>query len=175
MQRVDKEDVTFKPLKQGKKIAENVNFEVYPMTKADLSEVCRIERECFTTEGWSAQLFADALEMKDKYIMLTALNKKTGRPAGFVIMSVVFDEVNLEDIAVDASCRRLGAGKLLIQAAKSAVEDFASFITLEVRARNAAAICLYSSAGFMRVGERRNYYSAPHDNAILMTLDFEEE
>lgn len=46
------------------------------------------------------------------------------------------------------------------------------FLTLEVRQSNENAIRLYSNAGFVKVGERKNYYSEPAENAILMTKYF---
>ena len=47
-----------------------------------------------------------------------------------------------------------------------------AFLTLEVRESNAPAISLYSRFGFVRVGERKNYYSKPVENALLMTKYF---
>ena len=46
--------------------------------------------------------------------------------------------------------------------------------TLEVRASNSAAIALYQKHGFERVGERKNYYEAPKEDAILMTRTFKK-
>ena len=43
------------------------------------------------------------------------------------------------------------------------------FITLEVRPSNIAAVKLYTSLGFNKVGERPSYYSNPVENAILLT------
>ena len=43
-------------------------------------------------------------------------------------------------------------------------------VTLEVRAGNAAAIALYQKNGFVPVGRRKNYYTAPTEDAILMTV-----
>jgi ribosomal-protein-alanine N-acetyltransferase len=45
-----------------------------------------------------------------------------------------------------------------------------AFITLEVRRSNAAARELYRGKGFIDVGERKNYYESPREDAILMTL-----
>ena len=39
--------------------------------------------------------------------------------------------------------------------------------TLEVRRNNAAARALYEKHGFVAVGERKNYYSLPVEDAIL--------
>jgi len=44
-----------------------------------------------------------------------------------------------------------------------------SFLTLEVRESNVAAAALYEKMGFQRVGVRKNFYSAPQENAVLMT------
>ena len=48
----------------------------------------------------------------------------------------------------------------------------ASFITLEVRESNNAAIRLYEKLGYKEVGRRKNFYSDPTENAILMTMFF---
>ena len=47
-----------------------------------------------------------------------------------------------------------------------------SVLMLEVRASNAPAIALYEKHGFAAVGRRKNYYDAPKEDAILMTLEF---
>ena len=47
-----------------------------------------------------------------------------------------------------------------------------SFLTLEVRESNAAAVALYEKHGFHRVGLRRNYYERPKEDALIMTKYF---
>ena len=47
-----------------------------------------------------------------------------------------------------------------------------ALLTLEVRASNAPAIALYEKYGFVPVGRRKNYYDAPREDAVLMTLTF---
>ena len=47
-----------------------------------------------------------------------------------------------------------------------------AFLTLEVRASNAAARALYDSLGFRAAGRRRNYYEHPREDAIIMTKEF---
>jgi ribosomal-protein-alanine N-acetyltransferase len=46
---------------------------------------------------------------------------------------------------------------------------------LEVRASNAAAIALYSSAGFEGVGRRVRYYARPIEDAVVMKLGLRPE
>jgi hypothetical protein len=43
-------------------------------------------------------------------------------------------------------------------------------VTLEVRETNAPAIALYQKHDFVPVGRRKNYYTSPTEDAILMTV-----
>ncbi len=143
---------------------------VRAMNSADLTEVSRISNECFSAEGWSEKLFSDALLLEDKYIMMCAVSAESGEILGFITLSRVLDEVTLEDIAVSPSHRKKGVARELISSAIAELSGVASFITLEVREKNSSAISLYNSVGFETVGLRKNYYSEPLDNALLMTL-----
>ena len=62
----------------------------------------------------------------------------------------------IADALLDALCARAAALDL-------------AFLTLEVRASNAPAIALYRKHGFQTVGQRRNYYQKPDEDALLMT------
>jgi ribosomal-protein-alanine N-acetyltransferase len=44
-------------------------------------------------------------------------------------------------------------------------------VTLEVRVTNAAAIHLYESLGFQSSGIRRDFYSKPKEDAVIMWLN----
>jgi ribosomal-protein-alanine N-acetyltransferase len=44
---------------------------------------------------------------------------------------------------------------------------------LEVRESNVSARSLYEKMGFDEVGVRKNYYSNPRENAILMNLSID--
>jgi ribosomal-protein-alanine N-acetyltransferase len=55
----------------------------------------------------------------------------------------------------------------------SAIDDFSkesgiAYLSLEVREKNQAARSLYSSCGWREAGIRRNFYSKPLDNAVIM-------
>ena len=50
-----------------------------------------------------------------------------------------------------------------------------AFLTLEVRESNTPAIQLYMKHGFAQVGRRKDYYQAPKEDALIMTLEFQEE
>ena len=40
-------------------------------------------------------------------------------------------------------------------------------------AGSAPAIALYEKLGFREVGRRKNYYRAEHEDALLMTVEFD--
>ncbi len=49
------------------------------------------------------------------------------------------------------------------------LENEMNFITLEVRKSNAPAINLYQKMGFENVGIRPRFYTAPDEDAVIMT------
>ena len=108
-----------------------------------------------------------------KGIFLVA--ERGGQAVGYVGCQTVLDEGYITNVAVSPDCRRQGIARALI--AKLTDEARAAglaFVTLEVRASNAPAIALYEGAGFGRVGVRKNFYTAPTEDAVLMTLFLKE-
>lgn len=95
----------------------------------------------------------------------------TGALAGYVMLTSVLDEGSIDSIAVQPELRCCGVGDALTAAAiRRGREMKLSFITLEVRAGNRAALALYEKRGFTEAGRRKNYYEKPREDAILMTL-----
>ena len=87
----------------------------------------------------------------------------------------VLDEGYITNVAVSPDCRRQGIGRALIaELAERAKRAGLAFVTLEVRASNTPAIALYEGAGFKPVGVRKNFYTAPSEDAVLMTLYLKE-
>ena len=88
-------------------------------------------------------------------------------------MHIVLDECYIANVAVKSTHRKKGYGQLLIENALTVAEDNScAFITLEVRISNSPAISLYEKCGFEKVGERKNFYSCPTENALIMTKYF---
>ena len=68
------------------------------------------------------------------------------------------------------SFRRKGIAEKLIRTLVDFCENEGmDFVTLEVRRSNEAAKKLYSKMGFEEVGERKDFYENPREDAILMT------
>ena len=90
---------------------------------------------------------------------------------GYVGLLMVPYEADVLNSTVSGTVRNRGIGtrlmkEILERAKKYGVTD----IHLEVRESNEAAIHLYEKLGFLRDGIRKNYYTAPVENAVTMTV-----
>ena len=136
------------------------------MTAEHLSSVMRIERESFT-HPWSEDSFVGELKKPASHLFVATDNDEV---VGYAVLETVLDEGSLLIIAVDEKYRRKGVAKMLFsQLEEIAKEKDLSFITLEVRVSNESAIKFYDSQGFEKVAVRKNYYSKPLEDAVLMT------
>ncbi len=91
--------------------------------------------------------------------------------AGYAGMTEVLDECGICNIAVMPEFRRHGVGKVLVaDLIRRAKEKNAFVIMLEVRKSNIPAIKLYEKMGFELVGERKNFYDKPQEDALLYNL-----
>ena len=63
-----------------------------------------------------------------------------------------------------------GGMKAATERIKAAKENGLCLLTLEVRKSNMPARCLYEGFGFEALGERKDYYKKPTENAVIMTL-----
>lgn len=138
--------------------------------KDDLPFMAEIEKECIP-EPWSLRSFETEF-VREGAIFLTA--EENDEVCGFVTASRVLDEVSIFNVAVTEKYRRRGIAQALMERLAEISAD-AAFITLEVRESNTAARQLYEKLGYKEVGMRKNFYSAPTENAILMTLFFDGE
>lgn len=137
-----------------------------PMKPEDLGGIIEIEKTCFTADAWSEDDFIYRMNASDwSFINLTLEDE--GRVAAYITATVVADEMNIDSVAVAPDYRRKGYASALINLAIK--EAKAAVVMLEVRESNTAAISLYQSLGFEKVGLRKNYYERPVENAVLMT------
>ena len=95
-----------------------------------------------------------------------------GAVVGFCILRRAADEAELYQLAVRDDCRRRGIGAALLETVlQSCRQHGAVSVYLEVRRSNGPAIHLYKKHGFKNEGRRKNYYSSPVEDAVIMTLD----
>lgn len=139
--------------------------------KADAQSIARIEKICFP-EAWSEEMILSAMENGTVYIGAYA----EGECIGYAGANIVLDEGQVANIALDPCFRGIGLGRRLCQELIDyCFRNGCASITLEVRHTNAVARKLYTSLGFKEVGCRKNYYSSPAADAILMTLEKGED
>lgn len=147
------------------------NIIICDATSELVPQIAALEEQCFSLPWTEAQLISQLPDERHEFI---AALDENGRVAGYVGMMFVLDEGYISNVAVDSSLRRRGIGDALIAEMNSRAQKRGlAFVTLEVRESNAPAIALYTKHGYVRVGERKNYYDFPRENAILMTKFFE--
>jgi len=126
-----------------------------------------IEKLCFSTPFTKEQLLSQMPD--DRHVFIVA-ESDDGSVLGYVGMLYVLDEGYISNVAVHPDFRRSGIADALITELKAIANSLElSFVTLEVRESNEAARALYQKQGFSDVGKRKNYYTLPTEDAILMT------
>ena len=92
--------------------------------------------------------------------------------AGFAAFHHVMDEAEIRNMAVDPAHQRQGVGRqLLVEARRQLLEQGVRRVFLEVRASNLAGQQLYYSAGFGPFSRRRDYYSNPREDGLVLSLE----
>ena len=149
-----------------------MTYDIIPMTSAHLDQVAEIEKLCFS-DPWSRRMLSEHLENECAATLVATT--PSGTILGYAGLLVILDEGYITNVAVLPEYRRQGiAGELLGVFRRFAEGNKLAFLTLEVRESNAAARALYAKYGYKEVGVRKNYYDHPKENAIIMTLEFEQ-
>lgn len=141
------------------------------MAERHIAAIAAIERACFH-EPWSEKGLREELELENNLFLAAVEGEEV---IGYVGCQTVLDEGYITNVAVSPDHRRRGiAASLLTTLRDQAEKKDLSFLTLEVRASNVPAITLYEGAGYVPVGTRRNFYSDPKEDALLMTCYLKE-
>ena len=147
-----------------------MTYTVVPMTYDHVPQAAELERLCFA-DPWSERMLREHLD--NQCAAAIAAVGEDGTLLGYAGLLVVLDEGYITNVAVRPAYRRQGIASDLL----GVFERFArghqlAFLTLEVRASNAAARALYEKLGYVQAGTRRNYYEHPREDAIIMTREF---
>lgn len=153
--------------------------EILPMQESDLKEVLGIEASSFSCP-WTAEMFRQEFLTTPISSCFVAKVRRRGSDApvrdpgalGYICCWVVWDEMQVANLAVHPGWRRKGIGRLLMQnALQSGSQREVRKVFLEVRASNSAAQDLYRGLGFQVVGIRKGYYQFPPEDAYVMALE----
>lgn len=139
-------------------------MQIVTMEKEHLPAVEGLGKDCFSLP-WCVSGYEQLLR-NPHAICLCALDGEN--VVGFLCVSTVLDEGDIELIAVAESHRRQGIAAALLQELFARCTQMeVSILHLEVRISNEAAMRLYESDGFVRDGCRKDYYRCPKEDALL--------
>lgn len=139
---------------------------IVPMRRRHLRGVLAIETQV-CPRPWSYSLFMSELALRSTRSYHVA--RVNGAVVGYVGLMLNIDEGHITTLAVNPALHRRGIGsRLLLVAARDAIDRGATGLTLEVRVGNRAAQGLYRRFGFRPVGIRRNYYVESNEDALVM-------
>lgn len=144
------------------------NIIVRVMTSDDIDQVIEIEEEAFSSP-WTRKGFEESLSY-DYSRFYVATNDK--QVVGYIGTYCMFDDVDITNVAVRGNCRRKGVANKLLEAVLGySLEKKLSYINLEVRPSNIPARKLYEKYGFEEIGIRKNFYTKPVEDGIIMQKD----
>lgn len=144
-----------------------------PAEPADLDALVALEKVCFS-HPWTPRNFSDAMAAapRSRVVVLRVPHPPDdpGRGiAAYCVYDLVAGELHVHNVAVHPAVRRAGLARRLMRVVlEVGARAGARTALLEVRRSNEAARRLYGSLGFRTLAARRNYYSHPVEDALVM-------
>lgn len=146
------------------------NVHLRQMSAADIPAVLEIEKECFLS-GWSFESYKNELSRDDSGTFIVESEKII---AGYAILRLITSasESEILNIAVKPEFQRQGIGTILLSEIVGFVRSKQiRSIWLEVRKTNFTAQDFYRRNRFVLSGQRKNFYTNPPEDALIMKLD----
>lgn len=132
----------------------------------DVEAVVAVQSDCAEIAQWTISDYNRVAGGE----MIGWVAETTGEIAGFLVARRVGPDVEILNFAVRQSERQKGIGSALLAEALAWAKSFcAQNALLEVRVSNVSALDFYRHHGFAVAGRRPNYYSAPIEDALLLT------
>lgn len=137
-----------------------------PMLLSDLTDVMRLEVRAYP-HPWTRGIFRDCLRVG----YCCWVGEIRGAIHSYGVMSIVVEEAHILNVCVRQDSHSRGHGRATMRHLMDlARQRNASTAILEVRPSNRAAIALYDSLDFQRVGVRKSYYPAEQGREDAMIL-----
>jgi ribosomal-protein-alanine N-acetyltransferase len=151
-----------------------LGLHIEPAEPHDADAVAKLHAQSFY-RGWPREDIAAYIADRDTPTLVACDARR--RVAGFAMLRLLGDDVELMTIAVAPKYRGKGVGAALLRAC---FEDLlmtpSRRMILEVAADNPAAIKLYRKLGFTKISERQGYYARPDGEpatALVMARNLE--
>ena len=134
--------------------------------------LAELEKLCFS-RPWSQKSIEDQVNNPHAFFV-TAVDEE--KILGYGGMHCSRGECYIDNIAVFGHHRKKGVGTAIVEALiREAQRRNSEFISLEVRPSNQVAVRLYTRLGFVEEGRRRNFYTDPTEDALILTRRFGKE
>jgi ribosomal-protein-alanine N-acetyltransferase len=135
--------------------------------------IYKMELKIFS-DPWTKKMIKNEFNSK-LTLVLGIFNKNNKELVGYSFLFMVYDEIHINNFAVKKSFRRQKLGlKLLEYIIEYSKTNNFRVITLEARPSNTAAGKGDSKGGGKKGRMRRNYYSNPKEDAVVMVKEIKE-
>lgn len=138
------------------------NFRIEKFSAQHLADVAKIHS--MVNDGWSESSLAADMENESTCSYVAVVNDET---AAFCSYLVTFD-AELIFVCTHPDMRGRGIAQKLLTETINLLPDAIANVVLEVRSKNEPALALYKKLGFEKLGLRKNFYSLPKDDAVVM-------
>jgi len=136
------------------------------LTLEDLPRIIEVEQQAYP-RPWSERMFLQ--EFANPLGITFGFRRE--KLLGYIFAWMIFEDLHINNIAVDPRERRSGIGSALLQATiETARLQGGGHATLEVRSSNLTAVALYAKFGFVKVASRLGYYEDTGEDAIVMGM-----
>ena len=131
-----------------------------------IEQIFNLEKEIFINSAFNKSYMETLIKADNSFIYTYIIDDKV---CGYLMVLDSIDVYEILAIATIEKYRNKGIAQELLDKIKT--KD----IFLEVRESNQVAINFYKKNKFKEISVRKNYYSEPTENAIIMKLEVNNE
>ena len=131
-----------------------------------IEQIFNLEKEIFINSAFNKSYMETLIKADNSFIYTYIIDDKV---CGYLMVLDSIDVYEILAIATIEKYRNKGIAQELLDKIKT--KD----IFLEVRESNQVAINFYKKNKFKEISVRKNYYSEPNENAIIMKLEVNNE
>ena len=131
-----------------------------------IKQIFNLEKEIFKNSAFNKSYIETLIKGNNSFVYIYLIEDKI---CGYLMVLDSIDVYEILAIATIEEYRNNGIAQELLDKIKT--KD----IFLEVRESNQVAINFYKKNKFKEISVRKNYYSEPNENAIIMKLEVNNE
>ena len=131
-----------------------------------IEQIFNLEKEIFKNSAFNRTYLDSLIKADNSFIYTYIIDNKV---CGYLMVLDSIDVYEILAIATIEEYRNKGIAQKLLDKIKT------KNIFLEVRESNQIAISFYKKNKFNQISIRKNYYSEPNENAIIMKLEVNNE